>query len=263
MKPKLIVTLLVVVSLISLVQGAVTYLDNGQCYNFTFQEGIFNETSNQADIIERTETFCSNYTDPSLTTNRCSLTKILKPGEQLIHQSAACDLNITSALNVSTYEHEIPIFVEGEDEWIKVTIGTETQSFPRYLGYFNYESTRTMTCPFLTEPVEGDPQSLRDCLAILKETKDMTSEERDDYKQCITTRDDFKVEWEKRGIEMGSKEADMNACDSDLKVCIDKKQGSGLSNVILIIIVFILLVVTALFIVLRIRERSHSVEDLA
>jgi len=40
MKPKLIVTLLVVVSLISLVQGAVTYLDNGQCYNFTFQEGI-------------------------------------------------------------------------------------------------------------------------------------------------------------------------------------------------------------------------------
>jgi len=227
MKPRIVLTLLIAISFISLVQGSTTYLDSGQCYNLTYQEAFHNETSNETLFLNQTRIFCVKDTNETL------------------------------------YDYEVPIFIEGDGEWIKVTVGTDTQSFPRSLGYFNYEAEQIFSCPVRSEVAEGDPQSLRDCLAILKETKELTSEDKDDYKKCITERDNFKVEWEKRGIEIETKNSIVSDCESGLKLCEDKKQSSGISNVVLIIIVIILLVIAAFFTVLRIREGSSSVNNLA
>lgn len=226
MKPKIVLILLMAINLICLVQASTTYLDVGQCHNLTYQEAFFNETSNETLFLNQTREFCAKGTNETL------------------------------------YDYEVPIFIEGDGEWIKVTIGEDTQSFPRNLGYFNYDAKQTFSCPVQSEVVADNPEGLRDCLAILKETKDMTSEERDDYKQCIGERDDFKVEWEKRGMEVETKNSLVADCESGLKLCEDKKQSSGISNVVLIVIVIILLIIVALFVVWRMREGSNSVGDL-
>jgi len=227
MKPRVFLTLLILISLVSFVHGATTYLESGQCYNVTYEDSFFNETLNETVLINKTDSICAQ------------------------------DFNLTF------YNHQVPIFIEGGEDVIRVTVGTDTQSFPRNLGYFNYDTNISFSCPSIKQQIEGDPQSLRDCLAILKETKGLTSEERDDYKMCITERDDFKVEWEKRGTELETKNTQVTDCESDLKLCEDKKQSSGISNVVLIVITIILLVVVALFIVARIREGNSSVGDLA
>jgi hypothetical protein len=231
MKPQIAYTFLIALILLSLsnVYAETTFLNIGECKNLTYQE-ILTSDENQTFFTNRTETFCA----------------------QTINQTE----------NLTLYEHEVPIFIEGDGEFIKVTIGTDTQSFPRNLGYFNYDAKQIFSCPALNKSIEGDPESLKTCLGILKDTKDLTVDERADYKKCQTERDDFKVEWEKRGIEIETKETQYNECSADLKSCEDKKQSSGLSNVMLIIIVIILLIIIAVFVVLRIRERSNSVGDL-
>jgi hypothetical protein len=232
MKPQIAFVFLIVLGLLSLsnVYAETTILNIGECRNITHQE-ISTNDENQTFFTNITETFCA----------------------QTINQTE----------NLTLYEHEVPIFIEGDGEFIKVSVGTNTQSFPRNLGYFNYDAKQIFSCPAINKSIEGDPASLKTCLEILKDTKDLTVDEKADYKKCQTERDDFKVEWEKRGMELESKDMQYNECNADLKICEDKKQGSGLSNILLIIIVFILLIIVAVFVVLRIRERSNSVEDLA
>jgi len=240
MKPQVALAFLVFLSLVILsgVHAETTYLDSGQCRNFTYQESSVNG-SGDTILVNKTDTFCAK------------------------------DINITANIsnllseNLTLYDYEVPIFIEGDGDFIKVTVGTNTQSFPRNLGYFNYDAKQIFSCPAINKTIEGDPESLRACLGILKDTKDLTVDERADYKKCQTERDDFKVEWEKRGMEIEVKDTQINDCGGNLKLCEDKKQGSGISNVMLIIIVIILLVIVAVFIILRIRERSNSVGDLA
>jgi len=240
MKPQVALAFLVFLSLVILsgVHAETTYLDSGQCRNFTYQESSVNG-SGDTILVNKTDTFCAK------------------------------DINITANIsnllseNLTLYDYEVPIFIEGDGDFIKVTVGTNTQSFPRNLGYFNYDAKQIFSCPAINKTIEGDPESLRACLGILKDTKDLTVDERADYKKCQTERDDFKVEWEKRGMEIEVKDTQINDCGTNLKLCEDKKQGSGISNVMLIIIVIILLVIVAVFVILRIRERSNSVGDLA
>lgn len=239
MKPQVALAFLIFLSLVILsgVRAETTYLDSGQCRNFTYQESSVNGDGENI-LVNKTDTFCAK--DINITANISNL----------------------SNENLTLYDYEVPIFIEGDGDFIKVTVGTNTQSFPRNLGYFNYDAKQIFSCPAINKSIEGDPESLRACLGILKDTKDLTVDERADYKKCQTERDDFKVEWEKRGTEIETKETQINDCGTNLKLCEDKKQGSGISNVMLIIIVIILLVIVAVFVILRIRERSNSVGDL-
>jgi len=229
MKPQVALAFLIFLSIITLavVSAETIYLEAGQCQNVTSSE------SNQTD------TFCAK--DINISANIANL----------------------SNENLTLYDYEVPIFIEGDGDFIKVTVGTNTQSFPRNLGYFNYDAKQIFSCPAINKSIEGDPESLKACLGILKDTKDLTVDERADYKKCQTERDDFKVEWEKRGTEIEVKDTQVNDCGTNLKLCEDKKQGSGISNVMLIIIVIIILIVVAVFVIIRIRERSNSVGDLA
>lgn len=238
MKPQVALAFLIFICLASLsfVNAEKTYLDFGQCKEISYQVSSINETTNETILTNVSDTYCARETNA--TTN-------------------------ISDENIVLYDYQVPIFIEGDQSTIKVTVGTNTQSFPRGLGYFNYDANETFSCPAINKTVEGDPQSLRDCLGILKNTKDLTVDEKADYKKCQTERDDFKVEWEKRGTEIDTKDTQINDCGTNLKLCEDKKQGSGISNVMLIIIVIILLVIVAVFVILRIRERSNSVGDLA
>jgi len=239
MKPQVALAFLIFLSIFTLtfVNAETIYLDAGQCRNFTYQEVTVNG-ENQTSYTNKTEVFCAK------------------------------DINISANIsnfsneNLTLYDYEVPIFIEGDGEFIKVTVGTNTQSFPRNLGYFNYDAKQIFSCPAINKSIEGDPASLKTCLEILKDTKDLTVDEKADYKKCQTERDDFKVEWEKRGTEIEVKDTQVNECGADLKICEDKKQGSGISNVMLIIIVIILLIVVSVFVILRIRERSNSVGDL-
>ena len=240
MKPQVALAFLMFLSIISLtlVHAETIYLDAGQCKNITYQESV-NDDNDQTIIINKTDTLCAK--DINITANLSNLTNE----------------------NISLYDYEVPIFIEGDGDFIKVTVGTNTQSFPRNLGYFNYDAKQIFSCPAINKTIEGDPESLRTCLGILKDTKDLTVDEMADYKKCQTERDDFKVEWEKRGTEIEVKDTQINNFGTNLKICEDKKQGSGISNVMLIIIVIILLIVVAVFVIIRIRERSNSVGDLA
>ncbi|HLC77712.1 MAG TPA: hypothetical protein VJH92_01150 [Candidatus Nanoarchaeia archaeon] len=240
MKPQVALAFLILFSLVSLsgVYAETTYLEAGQCKNMSYQESSVDSGGNSI-ILNKTDIFCAR--DINITANISNL----------------------SNENLTLYDYEVPIFIEGDGEFIKVTIGTNTQSFPRNLGYFNYDAKQIFSCPAINKTIEGDPESLKTCLGILKDTKDLTVDEKADYKKCQTERDDFKVEWEKRGMEIDTKDTQLNDCASNLKISDDKKQGSGLSNVMLIIIVIILLVIVAVFVILRIRERSNSVGDLA
>jgi len=228
MKPQVALTFLMFLGIfaLTLVHAETTYLEAGQCKNVTFSD------TNETEII------------------------------------CAKDINITANIsnftneNISLYDYEVPIFIEGDGDFIKVTVGTNTQSFPRNLGYFNYDAKQIFSCPAINKTIEGDPESLKTCLGILKDTKDLTVDEKADYKKCQIERDDFKVEWEKRGTEIETKDTQINDCGTNLKLCEDKKQGSGISNVMLIIIVIILLIVVAVFVIIRIRERSNSVGDM-
>jgi len=237
MKPQVALAFLIFVCLasLSLVNAEKTYLDFGQCKEISYQISSINETTNETILTDVTETYCARANNQTNISNE----------------------------NISLYDYEVPIFIEGDGDFIKVTVGTNTQSFPRNLGYFNYDAKQIFSCPAINKTIEGDPESLRACLGILKDTKDLTVDERADYKKCQTERDDFKVEWEKRGTEIEVKDTQINDCGTNLKLCEDKKQGSGISNVMLIIIVIILLVIVAVFVILRIRERSNSVGDLA
>lgn len=238
MKPRIALAFLLVLSIMTLVHAETNYLDAGQCRNFSYQE-VSVDGENQTFYINKTEVFCAN--EINITAN----------------------LSNISNENLTLYDYEVPIFIEGDGDFIKVTVGTNTQSFPRNLGYFNYDAKQIFSCPAINKSIEGDPESLKACLGILKDTKDLTVDERADYKKCQTERDDFKVEWEKRGTEIEIKDMQINEYDADLKICEDKKQGSGISNVMLIIIVIILLMIVAVFVILRVRERSNSVGDLA
>jgi hypothetical protein len=237
MKPQVALAFLILFSLVTLsgVHAEKNYLDSGQCKDITYQVSSINETTNETILTDVTETYCARTNNQTNISNE----------------------------NISLYDYEVPIFIEGDGDFIKVTVGTNTQSFPRNLGYFNYDAKQIFSCPAINKTIEGDPESLRACLGILKDTKDLTVDEKADYKKCQTERDDFKVEWEKRGMEIDTKDTQLNDCASNLKISDDKKQGSGLSNVMLIIIVIILLVIVAVFVILRIRERSNSVGDLA
>lgn len=237
MKPQVALAFLIFLSMMTLVHAETTYLDVGQCRNFSYQEVSVNG-ENQTIYTNKTETFCAK--DINITANISNFTNE----------------------NLTLYDYEVPIFIEGDGDFIKVTVGTNTQSFPRNLGYFNYDAKQIFSCPAINKTIEGDPASLKTCLDILKDTKDLTVDEKADYKKCQTERDDFKVEWEKRGTEIEVKDTQINEFSADLKICEDKKQGSGISNVMLIIIVIILLVIVAVFVILRIRERSNSVGDL-
>ena len=240
MKPQVALAFLIFLSIITLtiVSAETTYLEAGECKNMSYQESSVDSGGNSI-LLNKTDIFCAK--DINITANISNL----------------------SNENLTLYDYEVPIFIEGDGEFIKVTIGTNTQSFPRNLGYFNYDAKQIFSCPAINKTIEGDPESLKACLGILKDTKDLTVDEKADYKKCQTERDDFKVEWEKRGMEIDTKDTQLNECASNLKISDDKKQGSGLSNVMLIIIVIILLVIVAVFLILRIRERSNSVGDLA
>jgi hypothetical protein len=239
MKPQVALAFLMFLSIfvLTLVHAETTYLEAGQCKNITYQESSVIEEG-QTILVNKTEIFCAR--DINITANISNLTDT----------------------NISLYDYEVPIFIEGDGDFIKVTVGTNTQSFPRNLGYFNYDAKQIFSCPAINKSIEGDPESLKTCLRILKDTKDLTVDEKADYKKCQTERDDFKVEWEKRGTEIDTINTQMNDCGSNLKLCEDKKQGSGISNVMLIIIVIILLFVVAVFVIIRIRERSNSVGDM-
>lgn len=231
MKPQIALIFLTFLGLLmfSNVTAETTHLNFGECINITYQE---------VSTTDENETFFTNITE------------------------TICAQTVNQTENLTLYDYEVPIFIEGDGEFIKVTVGTNTQSFPRNLGYFNYDAKQIFSCPSVNKSIEGDPESLKTCLGILKETKDLTVDEKADYKKCQTERDDFKVEWEKRGMEIESKDIQYNECSADLKICEDKKQGSGLSNILLMIIVIILLTIVAVFVILRIRERSNSVGDL-
>jgi hypothetical protein len=237
MKPQVALAFLIFLSMIAMVHAETSYLNAGQCKDMTYQLSSINETTNETILTDVTETYCAREINST-------------------------NISVSSNENITLYDYQVPIFIEGDQDTIKVTVGTNTQSFPRGLGYFNYDANETFSCPAINKSIEGDPESLKACLGILKDTKDLTVDERADYKKCQTERDDFKVEWEKRGTEIDSLNTQVNDCGTNLKLSDDKKQSSGLSNVMLIIIVIILLVIVAVFVILRIRERSNSVGDL-
>jgi hypothetical protein len=139
-------------------------------------------------------------------------------------------------MNVSLFEHEIAYDITADLDYIRVTIGTDTKSYPRDADGFTYNGIKTIMCPTLEAQVqEGDPKSLQDCLSILKNTKELTSDERKDYEECQTTRDNFKVEWETRGRELEDCNQKLGTRTQEKENYKDDLQSASITNWILLI----------------------------
>jgi hypothetical protein len=128
----ILVGALILVSMFFVSAADVT-INPGECYTLNYSEGVFNATSNQTILQNVTKQFCANSTQSTF----CQIDKKIKPGETFKQEDSACNVEIESELDPESFEHEVPILIDGDSNAIRVTIGTETKSFPEILEFFN------------------------------------------------------------------------------------------------------------------------------
>lgn len=261
MKKIIIIELIVLIGLIGLVSSATITLQPGQCYNFTYQTATFNNVTNITEYSNHTETFCANETEDT-STGFCSINKTLDAGEIFSQHDNSCGIDFTCELNPNLTEHDVAFDVTADMEYIRITIGTDTKSYPRSADGFTYNGIVSVMCPSIVEVEEGDPQSLQDCLAILKNTKDLTSEERDAYNLCISERDNFKVEWETRGNEIENCNQKLGTRTEEKENCEEKVKASEITNWIFLIILCMATSWLIIQLVIKIKNSAHSGKGL-
>ena len=245
----------------SFVLRATTYIDAEDCYNFEFEEAVFNNNTNLYDSISRNETFCGSGTNQTnQSTNYCSITnKVLKPGEVFNQRDNSCNIGITCNANASLFEFEVPIDITADRTKIYVTVGTDTKSYPRTSTGFSYNANRLVMCPLVEANLtEGDPESLRDCLAILKDESRINVDEKAEYKLCISERDNFKVEYEDRGRAIEDLNTQKGRTESSLNECRDDEAGANTTNWIFLILLVITISILIVQFIMKIRNNKIS-----
>ena len=238
-----------------------TYISAGDCVNFTFQEGIYNSTTNLTTIKNVTKVFCG--TDNS--TNYCVINKTLAPGEKLSKVDSSCNVNIEATIDTKLFEHEVPILIEADNSWIRVTVDSDTKSYPRDSTSFQYSANQVIQCPYVEDPGNEtlSPKTLDSCLDILSRTTGLTADERVAYATCQTERDNFKVEWETRGTEIDNLNQNIATRTSEKENCEKKVSSGDTTNWILMILLFICLIAILGFGAMKLKERSGDAKKMS
>lgn len=237
-----------------------TYISAGNCLNFTYQEGVYNATTNLTTLKNVTKVFCG--TDNS--TNYCVINKTLAPGEKFSKVDSACNINVEATVDTELFEHEVPILIEADNSWIRITVDEETKSFSRDVNGFQYSVNQVLQCPYVEDPGNEtlSPKTLDSCLDILSKTTGLTADERVAYSLCQTERDNFKVEWEKRGTEIDNLNQNIATRTSEKENCEKKVSSGDTTNWILMILLFICLIALLGFLIMKFRERSGDAKKM-
>jgi len=243
----------------NLASGATLYLDNGQCQDFTYMTAEFNNQTNQTDYTNKTETFCAIQQN---ITNYCSIKNwTLEAGEVFEKHDGACDIGITCEVDPDMFEWDIPIDVTADMDWIRVSVGTDTQSYPRDSKGFTYSTTNTVQCPAVEmNRSVGDPQSLMECLSILTEEQRENDQCPNTLTECQSERDNFKVEWETRGVEVDSLNIDNGKCQATITASEKKASSSNSTNWLLLILSMISWAILIVIGILKLMKRSSKIK---
>jgi hypothetical protein len=121
-----------------------------------------------------------------------------------------------------------------------------------------------VTCPYQETPGNEtlSPKTLDSCLGILDKTTGLTSEERQAYALCQSDRDNYKVEWEKRGVETDNLNQMLATRTSEKEVCAKDLSSSGTTNWILMFFDFLLVCVLGFFIVVAVRNKNKDASKM-
>jgi hypothetical protein len=256
----LLVGIFLILSLAIVSASNETYIVAGNCVNFTYQEGTYNATTNLTMIKNVTKVFCG--TDNS--TNYCSINKTLAPGEKFSKVDSACNVNIEATIDTKLFEHEVPIMIEADNSWIRVTVDSDTKSYPRDSTSFQYSANQVIKCPYVEDPGNEtlSPKTLDSCLDILSRTTGLTADERVAYTLCQTERDNYKVEWEKRGTEIDTLNQKVATGTSEKENCEKKVSSEDATNWIMMILLFVCLIVILAFFVKHLKERNGDAKKM-
>ena len=231
-------------------------IDAGDCYNFTYIEEVYNNETNQTTYENATAEFCADGT-----TNFCSINETLELGEHFTRTSGACDIDIKVEEDYATFEHDIPIDITADMDYIRVTVGTDTKSYPRESEGFSYSMTETAMCP--TAGFNGTssdtPESIVKCLDVLFNEQNENDQCPENLLKCQADRDNFKVEWETRGRQVEDLDTKIGGYQVNLDNCKDDVASSSTSNWLLLILNLILVTCVVIFIAIKFkRGRSSS-----
>lgn len=206
---------------------AAVYINPGNCYNYTsnYTYGFFNSTTNMTENATAfiSETFCANLTNATFT-NYCRINRTLNPGENYSVSEGACivDIKTTSNQTYGVYEWPFEVFIEADNNYIRVTYGTDTKSFPRTSESFSYTISDKVVCPKVdtanAESVNFTYEQCKSYLPLMQgadwfkllgmyvtevDSKDNKTEQLgDEIRLCNKQLSDMTVEWEDRGKDI-------------------------------------------------------------